>query len=84
MSLTTTTSPEPMYEEDEEMDFNKDCAAGVHDRRSILSSPDPYSEFSLREQGSYNTIFWALSWENVSAIVAAFADKLMLCAFVCF
>ena len=33
MSLTTTTSPEPPYEDDEEMDFNEDChgAAGVHD-----------------------------------------------------
>jgi hypothetical protein len=33
MSLTTTTSPEPPYEEDEEMDFSEDChgAAGVHD-----------------------------------------------------
>ena len=42
MSLTMTMSPEPMCDEDEENDdINEDCAAGVHDRRSTLSSPDP-------------------------------------------
>ena len=42
MSLTMTMSPEPMCDEDEENDnFNEDYAAGAHDRRSTLSSPDP-------------------------------------------
>ena len=37
-----TMSPEPMYDENEEdKDNNQDRAAGVHDRRSTLSSPDP-------------------------------------------
>ena len=41
-STFMTTSPEPMDDdEDEENDINEDRPAGVHDRRSILSSPDP-------------------------------------------
>ena len=40
-STFMTTSPEPMYDEDEEKDINVDSAAGVHDRRYNSFSPDP-------------------------------------------
>ena len=44
-STFMTMSPEPMYDDDdedeEEKDTNEDRTAGVHDRRSNLSSPDP-------------------------------------------
>jgi hypothetical protein len=35
MSLTTTTSPEPPYEEDEEMDFNEDCHGALEFTTSL-------------------------------------------------
>jgi hypothetical protein len=40
-STLMTLSPEPIYDEDEEIDIKEDRTAGVHDRRSVSSSPEP-------------------------------------------